>query len=171
MGVLIFLYVVGKIEMYDVVIAKSSEYGNQPSTNMDGIRQPPQCQVNTWYGRWELFSAWNRNIEVYGKNAAKMEKPPLLTALIVTPDWSDAEYFSAVTKIPGCLSIKLTAGEYVYENATSGMSISARQNSWLFVMTNYKLSSEKIKTILDGFKAMGVATKLAKYGGRGVRRK
>lgn len=115
-----------------------------------------------------------RAIEKFFKYAMSMLYSPKLTVLFVTPDWTDAEYFRAVNELTDCKvhTVKLFAGDYSYENATEGTAITSKQNSWLFVITNWDIPKEDLSTILTGFKVVDGAPKhLAKYGGRGVRRK
>jgi hypothetical protein len=84
------------------------------------------------------------------KYAAKMKNPPHLTVLFITPDWTDAEYFKQ-TKGLSCeysRAIQLYPGEHGYENATGGVSIVARQRSWLFILSNVQIQTLP----LQGFK-------------------
>lgn len=102
--------------------------------------------------------------------ASEMESPPQLTILFVTPDWSDAEFYEYVTNpsvAPYLRTVQLQPGEHAYENATAEMTITSRQRSKLFVLSN----DEKLDFPLNGFKIAKERIAPPAPKGRGVQRR
>jgi Phosphorylated CTD interacting factor 1 WW domain len=101
--------------------------------------------------------------EAFLRYASEMKNPPKVTILYVAPDWSDADFYRRIVEqmptIRGVTlrKMKLFAGEYSYENATAGVKVTARQNSWLFTLTNYPAD----EITLEGFKSIGEITHVA----------
>lgn len=126
------------------------------------------CEINPPFVEQILLDAV-RAIEMFARHICDNKIDVKFTALFVCPDWQDAEYFQRVSNLTTCARVnkyKLRAGEYAYENGTTGKALDTRQDSWLFVIT----SGLTAEVTLDGFttvqKAMSAKTNIRKQHNR-----
>jgi Phosphorylated CTD interacting factor 1 WW domain len=92
-----------------------------------------------------------RAIEMFARHIYDNKLDVKFTAIFICPDWQDAEYFKRVQDIhTGVIVTKrrLQAGEYTYENGTTGNVLTTRQSSWVFTITTHAN-----ELTLDGFTA------------------